>query len=137
MYLGIDYGQKRIGLALGEVLPKPFQVLENMKIKDSLKEITEICNEHEVDTIVIGLPMRGDGKDGALVPEIREFGTMLHEFSGRPVVYEEEQYSSVEVERLINLDDAMPARKRKKKREKLDAMAAAVILSQFIESRGK
>jgi len=137
MYLGIDYGRKRIGLALGEVIPKPFGILENKNSASNLKEITEICNKNDVDSIVVGLPKHTDGSLGDLVPEIKEFGTMLSDFSGRKVEYEDEQYSSVEVERVINVDLAMSARKRKKKREKLDSIAAALILSQYIESKGR
>lgn len=137
MYLGIDYGRKRIGLALGEIIPKPFGILENKGIKENLSAITEICNKNDVATIVLGLPKHTDGTKGELASEILDFGTMLSDFSGRKVEYEDEQYSSVEVERVINMDLALPARKRKKKREQLDSIAAALILSQYIESKGR
>lgn len=132
MYLGIDYGKKRIGLAVGSRYPRGIGTLQNPGSFDSIiKKIVGICRDYEVEEIVIGLPTRPGGEKGELASEIEIFGIALGKQAGLPVYYEEEAYTSVEAEGEL-ISRGIDLRKEK---EKIDELSAILILEQYIESK--
>ncbi len=127
MYLAIDYGKKRIGLALGRVLPRGAGVIDASKKREAIIfEIKEICRQNEVEKIVIGLPFRNQGEAGTLAGEIQNFGRDLERGTELPVVFEPEQFTSAEAERLLQ-DQSY-----NRKSGKTDEMAAVLILEQYL-----
>lgn len=131
MYLAIDYGKKRIGLAAGVEYPRGLGVLENDD--SALQKIAEICQEEDVDKIVIGIPKKDNGEPGGMALEIEEFATKIQESTGLPIVFEEESFTSSEAEMQL-MDHGVDVRKEK---GKIDELAAILILEQYINSINK
>ncbi|MEI6498572.1 MAG: Holliday junction resolvase RuvX [bacterium] len=134
MYLGIDFGKKRIGLALGVLMPHVAGVIDGeLSSEIILGKILKICQENEVEKIIIGLPIRSQGEEGTLAGTIREFAADVAEFCQLPVYFEPEQYTSSEAERILVETDNRGDKSR------IDEMAAVLLLEQFIsrlESEG-
>lgn len=129
MYLGIDYGTKRIGLALGQIMPKGAGVIDGSKdLAEIVAEIESICRENEVEGIVIGVPKKKSGDLGEIAPRIFEFGKKLNASLNVPVYYEEEELTSVEAESIFTKF----GHKFEKKSGELDEMAAVLILEQYL-----
>ncbi len=123
--LGIDYGSKRIGLALSEVessLAFPYQVIENKGSAKVLANLLNIINENEVVTVVIGESLNLDGDDNEVMKQIRVLIKLLKESKPDVDIHlEPEHYSSFEAERWSG------------KHDKIDASAAAIILQAWID----
>jgi len=132
MFLGIDFGKKRIGLALGEAIPRGIGFVDGTKSRHLiLDEIAKICKEEEVSKIIIGLPFLGSGDEGFLATEARQFGVELTGKTMLPVLFEEEQYTSSEAERILSEGGV----KYDRKDGKVDEMAAILILEQYINNQ--
>ncbi len=122
--LGIDYGTKRVGIALSDetgVFAFPHSVLKNNK--DLIKKITEICKREKVVKIILGESLDYKGKDNSIMRMVAVFKNILEKETGLNVVYENESMSSAEAERIQG------------KGEMLDASAAAIILKSFIDKQ--
>jgi putative holliday junction resolvase len=147
--LAIDYGKVRIGLALADIetaLPRPLVTIERVNRNEDMRRLRELAREHAVKEIVVGLPLRLDGTRGEMAEEATRFGERVRKQLGLPVEMVDERLTSWEAERLLEEqagrvfhDDALPAHAhanvRKKKaaaRATVDAMAAAVILKEYL-----
>ena len=129
MYLGIDYGRVRIGLALGRVLPQGTGVLNSrLPLKEIIERIGEIVSKNDVEGIVLGLPTRNQGEAGTLVPEIQSFAQKIAEELSIPVFFEEEKFSSAEAEMILSQSE----KKYPRSSGKVDELAAILILEQFL-----
>jgi len=129
MYLAIDFGLKRIGLALGTMYPRGAGVLDGAKNTEViLSELASIIKENDVEAIVIGMPIRSAGEEGTIADKIRDFAEKLAKFTHLPVYFEPEQFSSAEAKRML-MDN-----KKSHTREggEVDEMSAVLILEQFL-----
>ncbi|MFA5927428.1 MAG: Holliday junction resolvase RuvX [Patescibacteria group bacterium] len=127
-YLAIDYGKKRIGLAIGAVMPRGVGVLDGQLPWDDLfLRIEKICKSEDVETIVIGLPIRSQGEEGTLAGEIRRFGAQLHAATSLPVVFEPEQFTSTEA-----LQQIKEHKKNYDCKGEIDELAAVLLLEQYL-----
>lgn len=133
MYLGIDYGKQRIGLALGKRFPKPFLVLENKSLDEIVEKIANICEENQISKIIFGIPENRDRNSQDLISEIKRIASELTKKISAEIIYEQESYTSTEAESLLK-DHKKYDRTDK---GKVDAMAATLILEQYIENRGE
>jgi len=144
--LAVDYGRARIGLALAETeaqLPRPLLTLERVNRNDDMRRLRELAREHGVGQIVVGLPLRLDGTRGEMAEEATRFATRLRKQLGLPVDMLDERLTSWEAERLLEeqagrvLHDAKTRAKggNKPARASVDAVAAAVILKEYLEHR--
>jgi len=135
-YLGIDHGQKRTGLAVSdasETLVSPHSVIATASPQELLRQILLVLDTEEIDAIVVGLPMNMDGIEGPRAKEVRQFVSMLQQKTGKPIELYDERLSSFEADHLAV--DLELTRKRKKKR--LDAIAAAAILRSFFDQKNR
>lgn len=131
MLLGIDYGRKRIGLALGELFPKGAGVIDGaLPMAEIVSEVERICSLNGVDKIVIGLPIRSGGEEGELGEEIKKFAGAIKAKTGLPVVFESEELTSYAAEQ--ELKEA--AKRYPRKSGKIDELAAIFILEQHINN---
>lgn len=129
MYLAIDYGRKRIGLALGEMMPKGAGVIKNGgSLSEIASLISEKIKEHQVQGVVIGIPIRSGGEEGELGGEIRELSDLIEKDTGLPVYLEEEQFTSNEASAILH-------DKKDIKKGDIDEMAAVLILEQFLNDQ--
>lgn len=131
--LAIDYGTKRIGLALSDpmkILAIPFDTWENRG--DLVDRILALINEKNVDKVLVGYPLNGDGSKTVLSDVIEKFAASLRGRSGVDVELVDERYSSsIASERIIS-----SVAKKSKRRDKglVDKFAAAVLLEEFLNS---
>lgn len=129
-YLAVDLGGKRTGLAVGDDLTRiatPVDVLEIPPGPRLIEAIRRAIAEQGPDAIVIGLPLNMDGSEGEAAKQVRAFGSLLAEATSLPVEFHDERLTS----RAAELDLAgLYTRKGKKRR--LDAVAAARILSGYL-----
>jgi putative Holliday junction resolvase len=143
--LGIDYGRARIGLALADAqtaLPRPLDTLKRINRNEDMRRLREIVHTHGIKQIVVGLPLRLDGSRGEMAEEAARFGERVRKQLGIPVEMVDERLTSWEAERLLEdhsgkvfHDDAKTSHKKRREstRASVDAMAAAVILKEYIE----
>jgi putative holliday junction resolvase len=144
--LAVDYGRARIGLAIAETeaqLPRPLLTLERVNRNEDMRRLRELAREHGVRQIVVGLPLRLDGTPGEMAEEATRFAVRLRKQLGLPVDMLDERLTSWEAERLLEeqsgrvLHDAKTHSKggNKPTRASVDAVAAAVILKEYLEQR--
>jgi putative Holliday junction resolvase len=138
--LGIDYGRRRIGLALSDVtglLARPWKAVAAVggtgAIAASLaREIAALADESDgLDAVVLGLPRRLSGEPNAQTPIVEALANRLRKLTPVPVILQDERLSSVEAESLL-------ARREKDWRQRkplIDATAAAVILQDYLDGR--
>lgn len=133
-YLAIDHGQKRTGLAISdasETLVSPHMVIQTTSQKELLRRVLEVLTAEDIDAIVIGLPLNMDGSEGPRAKHVRQFVDVLGQHTDCPVLFQDERLSTFEADHLA-LDLELT---RKKKKKRVDAIAAATILRSFIEQK--
>ena len=143
--LALDYGRARIGLAIGNTeagLAQPLGTLDRINRNEDMRRLRELVREHGVQQIVVGLPLRLDGTRGDMAEEAARFGQRVHKQMGLPVEMVDERLTSWEAERLLEEQQgrtihAASSKQRKKGNPKLgvDAMAAALILKEYLDRR--
>jgi putative Holliday junction resolvase len=143
--LALDYGRARIGLAIAGVdaaLAQPLGTLDRINRNEDMRRLRELVREHDVRQIVVGLPLRLDGTRGDMAEEAARFGKRVHKQLGLPVEMVDERLTSWEAERLLEEHQgrtihAASSKKRKKENAKpgVDAMAAALILKEYLDRR--
>lgn len=125
-YLGIDFGTKRVGLALSDetnAFALPLKVLDNSnsKNKDLYEEINSIVCDKEITTIILGESKNYKGEDNIVMKKVREFKEGLENRVGKPVVFEPEFMTSHHAARVQGDHDM------------LDASSAALILQSYLD----
>ena len=137
--LGIDYGERRIGLALSDatgLLASPWKRLDNdanvaAAARRLAAEIRALQSEDGLDAIVIGLPRRLNGEPNEQTARVQKLAELLALEVTAPISLQDERLTSHEAETLL----AARERDWRKRKEQLDAMAAALILQDFLDSR--
>jgi putative pre-16S rRNA nuclease len=130
--LALDVGDRRIGLAISDamgMLASPLQIIENKNIAAACREIEVIARDKEARKIIVGLPLSMSGEDSEQTAKTREFADNLAEIVKLPVVFCDERLSTVTA---ANLHREVKTG-RGKPRQRLDAMAAAVILQGCLD----
>ena len=130
--LGIDYGEKRVGIAWSDMLGLTAQSQPYLLNSPSLfADIKTIILEQNVTEIVVGLPIKMDGNDSLTTQKTREFSSMLKDMTSLPIHLQDERLSSQAVEKhLIAMDVS-----RKNRKNKIDSQAAAFVLQGFLDRR--
>jgi len=133
--LGIDFGLKRVGLALSDpsgTIASPLPTLKRRAGKrPPLKAIAELVEEHQVGAVVMGLPLALSGEDSEWTLAVREVAEALAERTGLPVHMVDERFTSVRAERAIR-SLGLPKHKREQK-ERIDAASAVLILQAWLD----
>lgn len=128
-YLAIDYGGKRTGLAIcdaGEMICSPYEVFPTAG--GLIDRIVAVVKQEEIEGVVIGLPFNMDGTEGDMARRVREFGEELSKHISVGIQFHDERLSSFDAEQRL-----AGSFTRKKKKKRLDAVAAAAILEAFLE----
>ncbi len=133
--LGIDLGEKRIGISLSDstgLIAQPLLTLERRTGKRfpmlSLKTIIE---DNEVEHIILGLPLALSGKDTAWTTTVRELADTLEKTFELPVHLVDERFTSSRAERIINMSEMSKKRRRDKKL--VDTISAVLILQSWLD----
>lgn len=129
--LAIDYGARSIGLAITDELQLSVRPLITISSKkEAVERIRSICNEYEVAQIVVGLPLRLDGTHGDAADRVTGFISQLREIIDVPIVTQDERLTTRAADEMLRAE-GVPWQKR---REKIDAYAAAIILEDYLAS---
>jgi len=133
-WLGIDHGTKRIGVAAGNTsdgIAAPVKVLQTADFDEAAGLIAEIARQHGAEGIAVGWPLNMDDTEGPQGKTARQFARRLAEFTAMDVRLWDERLSSFQA------DQALAGKfTRKQKKARQDAVAAAVILQDFLASGG-
>ncbi len=130
--LGLDVGQKNIGVALSDPegkLAYSRGTIRRTKLGRDLEEIARIVAEEEVELVVIGLPRSLSGALGAQAESVQRFGDALKRRLDVPVTYWDERLTTVAAQREMR-EAGVPPRVR---RQTIDAVAAALILQNYLD----
>ena len=133
--LGIDPGEKRIGMAVSDPLGITAQGLETIQVESAekaVREIGETARGLEAVRIVIGLPLQMDGSEGEGTRRARKLGRRLESELGIPVIYRDERLTSRMAEAALLEGDLS----RKRRKEESDRLAAQLILQNYLDSEG-
>ncbi|MFN7130691.1 MAG: Holliday junction resolvase RuvX [Myxococcales bacterium] len=132
--MGLDVGDKTVGVAVSDLLgltAQPVTTLRRTNLEADLAALVRLCEEHEVERIVVGLPLNMNGTEGPRAALARKFAEKLRQKTGREVELWDERLSTAEVQRVLIAGDAS----RKKRREVVDTLAAQVILQGWMDAR--
>lgn len=134
--LGLDYGEKRIGVAVCDELGLTAQGLPTL-IRKTKKHDLDILNQwirqYSVEKIILGYPLRLDGSEGIQCEKVSRFAGLLEKTFLLPVIKWPETLSTKEAEEIL-VQSGVRWRKRK---EKVDKLAACIILQDFLDSADK
>jgi len=145
--LGIDYGRRRIGLAIASLsarLSKPLTTLERINRNEDMRRLRELVREHDVKQIVVGLPLLLDGTRGEMAEEAERFAQRARKQIDVPVEMQDERLTSWEAERLLEEEFGKKYRDESEKKERttnekvtVDSVAATVILREFLAKQSE
>lgn len=131
--LAIDHGTKRIGIALSDelkMIAQPLEFIPAEPFAAFVERLKAILREKEVEQIVVGMPRNMDGSYGPAAQKVREFVTALKEAVTIPIQLWDERLTSAQANRLLIQSDV----RRDKRKEKVDKMAAAILLQSYLDS---
>jgi putative Holliday junction resolvase len=135
--LAFDYGQKRIGIAVGQELTKtasPLVTLQNTSATDNWNAIDELVRQWQPQALVVGLPLNADGSEHAISRAAKQFGKQLQARYNLNVYWMDERLTSIDAQRLLagaNSGSKSQAKGRRGSKADIDRMAAKLILESW------
>tara|TARA_Y100000814_G_scaffold286249_1_gene255067 strand:+ start:179 stop:667 length:489 start_codon:yes stop_codon:yes gene_type:complete len=133
---GIDYGTVRIGIATADLevgIAGAYKTYTRRNQKLDAEYFCQLANEQQLAKFVVGLPVHLSGKESKKSCEARQFGAWLAEITDLPVEYFDERFTSAEAESLLS-DSQLTSKKRK---ARLDQLAAQIMLTAYLDSGAK
>lgn len=134
--LAVDYGERRIGLALSDptaTIAQPLPTLQRRRGKrPPVAPVARLAEEHRAIGLVLGLPLSPAGEESEWTAEVRRFGDALAERTGLPVAYVDERMTSARAERAVR--SLGLGRQKREQKERVDAAAAVLILQAYLDS---
>ena len=129
--LGIDFGEKRVGLALSDklkLIASPYKTIYYVSENDLISKIKKIVFEKEIKVFVLGLPLNMKGEDSAQTKKVRRFKRLLSILK-LPIFYEDERFSSLIAKNSLVLQNVKTGHNK----SEIDRTAAAIILQQYLD----
>jgi putative Holliday junction resolvase len=137
-YLGVDYGSKRVGLALSDesgMLAFPYKILQNdMALVDT---VHNICGEEDVSAIVLGESRDLSGMPNKIMGSIEEFKRNLEAELDLPIYFQLEFMTTVEARGRVGKEQNNARKNTKEKSVNTDASAAALILQRYLDKKNQ
>ena len=131
-HLALDVGDERIGVALSDetgLLARPYLIVPRVSGRASFDRLLGVISEFDVRTIVVGLPLLGDGQCGKQVRSVQAYVAGLERYTDLPIVYWDERHSTQEAAALRRQSRGRALRAG----EHIDDVAAAVILQDYLD----
>ena len=131
--LALDHGTKRIGVALSDqlkMIAQPLEFIAAEPFGDFLVRLKELIRTKEVELILVGMPRNMDGSYGEAAGKVREFVTVLKETITVPLQLWDERLTSSQANRVLIQGNV----RRADRKEKVDKMAAAILLQSYLDS---
>jgi putative Holliday junction resolvase len=132
--LGLDIGDKRIGVAISdpeEILASPLAIITREDDEKAVADIIKLVDQHNAERIVLGMPYSLDGSIGIQANKVKDFAERLSKHTRASLEIWDERLSTVAVERLLR---EAGSKKKAKKRARRDDAAAAFILQGYLDS---
>jgi putative holliday junction resolvase len=133
--LGVDFGTVRVGLAISDPdrkIASPLATYARRSEQQDQQFFKRLIEEEKIGGLVVGLPVHCDGREGQKAGEARAYGQWLQKATGRPVVFWDERFSTVEAEGFL-LEAGLTNRRRKERRDKV---AAQILLQGYLDAGG-
>ncbi|MBN1260817.1 MAG: Holliday junction resolvase RuvX [Anaerolineae bacterium] len=130
-YLALDLGEKYIGLAISDslgMLARPLEVMRRTSRAADFAHLAGLIAEHQVDALVMGLPLNMDGAEGPQAAWVRDYTAEMAATLGLPVQFWDERLTTIEAA------DILQAQGKRTLGMRIDAVAAAVILQSFLDA---
>ena len=132
--IGIDYGKKRIGIAISDplkIIAYPYQTIDRKVTPDYISEIKKIIEQKDIDSIVVGYPLTLSGNESQQTKVTLEFIDELKNKLEISIFKCDERLTSKEAEYYLRQKNLKPS----KNKDKIDQLAASIILRQFLSSQ--
>jgi putative holliday junction resolvase len=132
--LGLDYGSKRVGVAMSDelqMIAQPLEFILANPFDQFLQRLKELIASQNVETIVIGMPRNMDGSYGSSAESAKAFAEKIRAEVSQPIRTWDERLTSVEANRILIAGNV----RRNKRKEKVDKMAAAILLQSFLDAQ--
>lgn len=123
--LAIDYGLKKVGLALSdetESISLPYLVLENIGDRDLAKKILEICQKEKVKKVIVGLPKTMSGEERNQAKRVKRFAEILKKNVNLSIIFQDERLTSKMAQKFLE-----------KNKKKDDRIAAQILLQDYLD----
>ena len=135
-YLGLDLGTKTLGISKSDsmgIIASSYKLLkfENEDYNSLIEPLKDIINDLKIDKIVLGLPKNMDNTLGFASDRSLNFKKLIEDNINIEVILQDERLSSVEANNLMIMGDTS----RKKRKEKVDSLAATIILQRYLDQR--
>jgi len=130
--LGLDHGSKRIGVAISDpmkMIAQPLEYIPAEPFAGFLSRLKDILREKEVEMIIVGMPRNMDGTYGPAALKVQDFTAALKNAVTIPIKLVDERLTSVQANRLLIQGNV----RRDKRKEKVDKMAAAILLQSYLD----
>jgi putative Holliday junction resolvase len=134
--LGVDVGTVRVGLAGSDetgTIATPLRTVPRQPAARLWREVAEVVGERLPERIVVGLPRRLDGSEGDSALDARTLAAQLRDHTGLPVEMWDERFTTVAAERTL----IASGQRRARRRERIDAVAATLLLQSWLDSRAR
>ena len=132
--MAVDLGKARTGIALcdkTELLASPLTQINEYNREKLLDKISDLAKEKRAELLVVGLPKNMDGSEGESAKNARAFADELREKTGLPVEMQDERGTTITAHNYLNVTDT----RGKKRKSVVDAVAATIILEDFLNRR--
>lgn len=133
-YLGLDVGERRIGIALSDAsgrLATPLTTIGAVPQTQAIERIGRLCGEHDICELVVGLPLTMRGEVGPQAEAVQRFGEALATAVKLPLHYFDERLTTAAAEQMLREMGVKP----EKRKLQLDQVAASIILQDFLDQR--
>ena len=134
--MGIDYGDARTGVAISDLLCSivgSTYVIPSRNTEKAIADIVKLIQDNGVGELVVGLPKNMNGTEGPRAELCREFAAKLEEVTGLPVILWDERRTTVEAHNILSMHNYHG----QKRKNTVDAVAASLILEDYLQFRGR
>ncbi len=131
--LGLDFGTRRVGAAVSDprrMIATPLEVYQRRDPAQDARHYQALVREHEIDRIVIGLPLHTGGREGTSASLARTWGNRLARVTGLDVIFHDERYTTFEAEESL----LAAGLKRSRRRGLRDMLAAQILLQNYLDA---
>ena len=132
--LAIDHGTKRMGIALSDelgMIAQPLEFIPAEPFAEFLDRLKEILSEKQVELVLVGMPRNMDGSCGPAALKVQQFVAVLKDAIAIPIQTLDERLTSAQANRVLIEGNV----RREKRRDKVDKMAAAILLQSYLDGR--
>ena len=132
--MGLDVGDKTIGVALSDpmfLIANPLETIKRKKASLDIQRLVEIINENDVETVVVGLPKNMNNSIGPQSMKVMSFVDLLKKQTDKEIIYQDERMTTLQSERVL-IDMGV---RRENRKEHIDKIAASFILQTYLDRR--